>query len=100
MKEKIHFPQPDYTLCPKHHCFHWLEKGSLIARHVQVNLDEVSTHWEKVKKSGCGCSFGNCVREGRFKDLDTRYFRDWYEPCEPSLEKEGVPHDYFINPKK
>ena len=68
--------------CPKHLCFHWLEKGNRFAPGFYKNLDEALSHAEVVEESGCGCSFGVCVRINRLEEN-----RDWFEPCEPELEK-------------
>lgn len=39
----------------------------------------------------CGCSFGIYTRES--SDLS---HKDWYEPNEPELEKDGLHIDYFL----
>lgn len=44
-----------------------------------------------IEQESCGCEFGICIRINNNGDAD------WYEPCEPALEKDGLPHDYFIN---
>ncbi len=45
----------------------------------------------KFPHGGCSCSFGICTR------LDpVAGDRDWYEPCEPKLERDGLPWFYFI----
>jgi hypothetical protein len=96
-------PAPDLTICPKHYCFHWLEKGDFIARGFHANLEEASQHMEEVLEDGCGCSLGICLRDERLQSIkgakDNLSIRDWYEPCEPALDKNGLPHDYFILPK-
>ncbi|MBY0013428.1 hypothetical protein H7K49_23385 [Paenibacillus typhae] len=42
-------------------------------------------------KGHCGCSFGICIRESS----DSSH-KDWYEPNEPELEKDGLPTDHFF----
>ena len=45
----------------------------------------------KFPNGGCSCPFGVCTR------LDpVAGDRDWYEPCEPLLEQDGLPWFYFI----
>lgn len=43
-------------------------------------------HAQPILQSGCGCNFGTCVRNEREKGE-----KDWYEPVEPELEREGFP---------
>jgi hypothetical protein len=99
MTKDPHLPPPDYTVCPKHYCFHWLEKGDFIARGFHANLKKASKHMEEVMEDGCGCSLSMCLRDERLGGMDVRNYKDWYEPCEPRLDKDGLPHDYFIVPK-
>jgi hypothetical protein len=99
MTKDPHLPAPNPILCPKHYCFHWLEKGDFIARGFHANLEEASQHMEEVMEDGCGCSFGICLRDERFRSMEGINRRDWYEPCEPALDKNGLPRDYFIVPK-
>lgn len=47
--------------------------------------------WVDFPKGGCSCSFGLCTR------LDPiAGDHDWYEPCEPALDRDGLPWFYFI----
>ena len=47
--------------------------------------------WVELEQGGCSCTFGVCTR------LDPLAGdRDWYEPCEPALERDGLPWFYFI----
>jgi hypothetical protein len=100
MQKDNNLPQPDYTICPKHYCFQWLIKGGHIARGFHSSLEEASLHWEEILESGCGSSFGICLRDERFQGIEGLSTKDWYEPCEPALDADGLPHDYFIAPKQ
>ena len=57
------------------------------------SVQEAITHrddWVEFPQGGCRCSFGLCTR------LDhVAGDRDWYEPCEPELERDGLPWFYF-----
>ena len=103
MKQDNILPQPDNTICPKHYCFHWLEKGSYIARGLHSSLEEAFNYMEEALESGCVNSFGFCRRDERIQNFKKsqpyQRCKDWYEPCEPALDKDGLPHDYFIAPK-
>ncbi|HVK16522.1 MAG TPA: hypothetical protein VM533_06205 [Fimbriiglobus sp.] len=47
--------------------------------------------WVEFPRGGCACGFGVCTR------LDpVAGDHDWYEPCEPALERDGLPWFYFI----
>ena len=46
--------------------------------------------WDESKKD-CGCPFGSCVRLSK-----NQGDKDFYEPNEPLLEKEGLPWFYFM----
>lgn len=61
--------RPPENVCPKKYCFIW--------------SDELNR---------CSETFGPCLR----LDMNENY-QDWYEPCEPELEKDGLPWNYFIN---
>ncbi|MDR0248708.1 MAG: hypothetical protein LBI44_03480 [Oscillospiraceae bacterium] len=60
--------KPSASICPKAFCFLWSEEGR-----------------------GCDEAFGEC-RRATAKHADA----DYYEPCEPELEKHGLPWFYFI----
>ena len=60
--------KPSMCVCPKEFCFFWDS--------VELNCRE---------------SFGKCLRDQ--KSLSDR---DCYEPCEPELERAGLPWFYFI----
>lgn len=47
--------------------------------------------WVEFPQGGCSCSIGLCTRIDPFGGD-----RDWYEPCEPALERDGLPWFYFI----
>jgi hypothetical protein len=59
---------PPEDICPRIFCFLWSESDSK-----------------------CRETFGKCRRStSRVND------NDWYEPCEPELEKHNLPWFYFI----
>jgi hypothetical protein len=103
MKSKHVLPKPDFTKCPKVFCFHWLEQGDLIAQGFYPNVEEANNDMEEVLVERCGWRYGVCLRDPNLQQaepgqIDPSY-KDWYEPCEPRLDKSGLPHDYFIKPK-
>jgi hypothetical protein len=57
------------NVCPKKFCFLWSE---------ELNK--------------CSETFGPCKRL-----FPNENFKDWYEPCEPELERNGLPRLYYIN---
>ena len=59
--------KPPDSICPEAFCFLWSES-----------------------KGCCRETFGKC-RRSTANQSDT----DWYEPCEPELEKQGLPWFYF-----
>jgi hypothetical protein len=60
--------KPPEDICPEEYCFFWCG-------------DE----------NKCRETFGVCRRSGPNSSNN-----DWYEPCEPELEKQGLPWFYFI----
>ena len=62
------YKKPPEDICPKEFCFLWSE-------------------------SDCKCreTFGKCRRAT--SNLNDK---DWYEPCEPELERHNLPWFYFI----
>lgn len=62
------FKKPPENICPQKFCFIWSE---------DVNK--------------CRATFGLCKRLAPDKCN-----KDWYDPCEPELEKNGLPWFYFI----
>jgi hypothetical protein len=47
--------------------------------------------WVKFPQGGCSCTFGRCTR------LDpVEGDHDWYESCQPALERDGLAWFYFI----
>ena len=90
---KILNPQkkPSENICPKKYCFEWIDEGDSIANGIYNGLDDALSNLKPVLRSGCGCTFGKCIRADK-KNGD----RDWYEPCEPALKKDGLPWFYFI----
>jgi hypothetical protein len=59
-----------------------------------ASLKEAFKHrddWVEFPQGGCCCTFGKCTR------LDpVEGDHDWYEPCEPALERDGLPWFYFL----
>ena len=62
------FKKPPENICPQKFCFMWSVDGSK-----------------------CRETFGLCIRL-----VPDKSNTDWYEPCEPELEKHGLPWFYFI----
>lgn len=60
--------KPSKNVCPKEFCFLWSEDDNK-----------------------CNSQFGICKRS-----IPNENNKDWYEPCEPELEKFGLPWFYFI----
>ena len=94
MKNEDYPPQPDLTICPKHFCFFWNEEGDYVAKGLHKNVEEAMGKMIRVTRNHCGFSYGQCVR-----NEDLRGDKDYYEPCEPRLEKAGLPDFYFNNPE-
>ena len=59
-------------------------------RSVQEALTR-SDGWVRFPRGGCSCSSGLCTRLEPVAGN-----RDWYEPFEPELERDGLPWFYFI----
>ena len=101
---------PPSNVCPERYCFFWLEPGGSadISARVYSSLDEALNEgvFTPFPEGGCRCRFGVCTRlrgatgqrvhqPGLRRPVPARDVRDWYEPCEPALERDGLPHDYF-----
>jgi hypothetical protein len=77
---------PPMNICPELYCFFFtdcdIRNGKVIR--IKGRCDEAFKHFD-----------GNldCIRRPNFQSPA----RDWYEPCNPVLEREGLPNDYFIN---
>jgi hypothetical protein len=92
--------KPSLDICPEQYCFFWAKQGDFmdtsgVAHESLDKAFEYLSHndgWLEVKQSRCSCRFGTCKRLGLNKDD-----RDWYEPCEPELKKDGLPWFYFIS---
>lgn len=52
---------------------------------------KVADRAKPAKDGYCGCAFGDCIRT---KNKSTN--KDWYEPNEPELERNGLPLDYYL----
>ncbi|TYP79851.1 hypothetical protein [Paenibacillus methanolicus] len=80
--------------CPEQFCFHWVERGD---KHVPLLLPELEVDLDYANRSKaayrayCGSPFGIC---SRIDGSDGN--RDWYEPCEPLLQRWGVKDDHFM----
>ena len=85
--------QPNLTICPKHFCFFWHERGDSVAKGMYANVEKAMGNLVKVGKSQCGFQYGRCTRNQQAEGA-----RDFYEPCEPALEKAGLPDFYFNDP--
>lgn len=88
--------KPPADVCPGKYCFQWVPPGGAADmsgryyRSLQKALDR-SDDFVEFPRGGCSCSFGVCTR------LDpVAGDQDWYEPCEPELERDGLPWFYFI----
>jgi hypothetical protein len=83
--------KPPRDFCPQEFCFHWRIKGGYYASGIHENLEKALGGLKLNEESQCGCSFGSCKR-----DKSCPGDKDWYESCEPLLEKQGLPWFYFI----
>ena len=77
-------------LCPKKYCFFFVEHNDYHASGLYENLEAALFNLQLSEKSSCDCSFGRCTR------IYSNGDRDWYEPCEPTLDQDNLPYDYFI----
>lgn len=82
---------PPANICPKKYCYFFLEPNDYYAQSLHNNLKQAMNKLELIEQESCGCEFGICIRINNDGDAD------WYEPCKPALEKDGLPQDYFIN---
>lgn len=76
-------------VCPKKYCFNWIEKGDYYAKGVFTNIEEADSAMKKA-------SFGHCNMGFTCKRINPKGQHDFYEPCEPFLERDGLPWFYFI----
>jgi hypothetical protein len=86
--------RPPIHICPKEFCFLWREEGNSFAPGLYNNLDEALKHAKPVTESGCGCTFGVCIRNEKEKGE-----KDWYELASLNLKVE-MPWFYFSDPQK
>jgi hypothetical protein len=82
--------RPPPLVCPRRYCFNFVEAGNLLAPGRHASLDDAVDRLSTVTEDYCSGSFGRCKRGGLGGDTD------WYEPCEPVLERDGLPWFYFI----
>ena len=64
---------PSKHVCPETFCFFWRED----------KCDEAYRAFDR--RTDC-VRRPSCLPDAR----------DWYEPCEPELDRAGLPHDYFV----
>ena len=87
--------KPPAEVCPGLYCYHWIMPGGSadMSRRIHGSVEEAlsgSSGWQVFPDGGCSCSFGLCSR------LDPVHStKDWYEPCEPFLERDDLPWFYF-----
>lgn len=88
--------KPPVDVCPEQYSFHWVPPGGLadMSGRLHNSIEEALARrdsWVEVPDGGCVCRFGVCTR------LDpVAGDHDWYETCEPELERDGLPWFYFI----
>lgn len=88
--------RPPSDQCPGEYCFQWIPPGGsadMSGRSYGSVREALARRdgWVDFPDGGCSCTFGVCTR------LDpVAGDRDWYEPCEPALERDGLPWFYFI----
>jgi hypothetical protein len=88
--------KPPGDFCPGKYCVQWVPPGGaadLSGRTCRSFQDAITRRadWTEFPQGGCGCGFGVCTR------LDpVAGDHDWYEPCKPALERDGLPWFYFI----
>lgn len=88
--------KPPSDFCPGRYCVFWVTPGGsadMSGRIYRSLEDALAPHegWVKFPKGGCSCSFGVCTRTDPVAGD-----HDWYEPCEPALERDNLPWFYFI----
>src|SRR5947208_7785331 len=88
--------KPPADICPQEYCFMWVapdyaaDMSGRVYSSMKESLNNRSA-WVTFPSGGCGCSFGICTRMDPINGN-----RDWYEPCGPALERDGLPWYYFI----
>jgi hypothetical protein len=85
--------KPPADVCPEQFCFHWVLAGEAATPPWKEynSLEEAFAELRTFKEAGCMLGPGKCSRN-KAAPGET----DWYEPCEPALEKAGFPWFYFI----
>lgn len=92
---------PDASRCPGVYCFAYAHAGDIVSAdpgQMFDSLEEAVTHLQnegvRVSRDHCACSLGPCRRwTGNESDAD------YYEPCEPRLERDGLPDLFFYIPR-
>jgi hypothetical protein len=108
--------RPPSNICPERYCFFWMAPGDRadISGGPYSSLEEAlrEATLTPFPEGGCSCRFGICTRlsaaTGRQvhrpppsrQHFPVENIRDWYEPCEPALERDGLPDDYFVTDAK
>ena len=92
--------KPPLDICPEKYCFFWAEIGDrLAAKSAYDSLDEaLSSDWTTVENAHCTSE--RCCRETKEHKIISalKTDSDWYEPCEPILNRDGLPDLFFCNP--
>jgi hypothetical protein len=87
--------RPPPNICPQRYCFFWIPPGGSADTSGQLHpsLGEALHKgvFTSFPEGGCSCRLGNCSRLPVANGT-----RDYYEPCEPELDADGLPHDYFV----
>jgi hypothetical protein len=93
-KEKIDpAKRPDPRRCPERCCFNWVEQGDSFAPGFFPDLKSALSNVRRAEVGHCGLvGFASCCRLPESPgDVDL------YEPCEPELERAGLPWFFFVS---
>ena len=86
--------RPPEGVCPEKYCFHWVTPGGyadMTGRRYASREEALrNAEWTPFPDGGCSCTLGLCKR---FDPVNGS--QDFYEPCEPRLEEDGLPWFYF-----
>lgn len=88
--------KPPAGVCPERYCFHWVPPGGAVdmSGRSRASVEDAMAHpdaWKRIPEGGCGRTSGACKR---LDPVAGDY--DAYEPCEPTLDRDGLPWFYFI----
>jgi hypothetical protein len=86
--------RPPPNICPERYCFFWIPPGGCAVTTGKpfqaVDAEVKDSTFTSFPNGGCSCSLGVCTRlKGKKGE------HDFYEPCEPELDADGLPHNYF-----